>query len=101
MSCRGIGEGIAIATSAHDAFPWFRDATIGQLARIERPIRDHLRLWERSKLASIRFDGSKPVGGIRRAARFRLGGSENPRWDPLTPIVRACPSADVRDPARG
>ena len=25
-----------------DAFPWFRDATIGQLSRIERPTRDHL-----------------------------------------------------------
>ena len=25
-----------------DQFPWFRDATIGQLSRIERPTRDHL-----------------------------------------------------------
>ena len=27
---------------AFDAFPWFRDATIGQLSRIERPAPDHL-----------------------------------------------------------
>ena len=25
-----------------EAFPWFRDATIGQLSRIERPTKDHL-----------------------------------------------------------
>ena len=25
-----------------EAFPWFRDATIGQLSRIERPSRNHL-----------------------------------------------------------
>ncbi len=25
-----------------DAFPWFREATIAQLSRIERPTRDHL-----------------------------------------------------------
>jgi hypothetical protein len=25
-----------------DAFPWFRDATIGQLSRVERPSREHL-----------------------------------------------------------
>ncbi len=25
-----------------DVFPWFRDATIGQLSRIERPTCDHL-----------------------------------------------------------
>lgn len=25
-----------------DAFPWFRDATIGQLSRVERPTREHL-----------------------------------------------------------
>jgi hypothetical protein len=25
-----------------DTFPWFRDATIGQLSRIERPAPDHL-----------------------------------------------------------
>ena len=24
-----------------EAFPWFRDATIGQLSRIERPTKDH------------------------------------------------------------
>ena len=28
---------------AFDAFPWFRDATIAQLAEIERPAPDHLR----------------------------------------------------------
>jgi len=28
---------------AFDAFPWFRDATIAQLSRIERPATDHLR----------------------------------------------------------
>ncbi|MCG6956917.1 MAG: DUF2442 domain-containing protein [Gemmatimonadetes bacterium] len=27
---------------AFDAFPWFRDATIGQLSRIERPAPGHL-----------------------------------------------------------
>jgi hypothetical protein len=26
-----------------DQFPWFRDASIAQLARIERPVADHLR----------------------------------------------------------
>lgn len=26
-----------------DAFPWFREASIGQLSRIERPGPDHLR----------------------------------------------------------
>jgi len=26
-----------------DVFPWFRDASIAQLARIERPTPDHLR----------------------------------------------------------
>lgn len=26
-----------------DEFPWFREATIGQLSRIERPSDDHLR----------------------------------------------------------
>jgi hypothetical protein len=28
---------------AFEAFPWFRDASIAQLARIERPGPDHLR----------------------------------------------------------
>ncbi len=27
---------------AFDAFPWFRDATIGELSRIERPSSGHL-----------------------------------------------------------
>ena len=26
-----------------EEFPWFRDASIGQLSRIERPSRDHIR----------------------------------------------------------
>jgi hypothetical protein len=28
---------------AFDSFPWFREATIAQLAQIERPAPDHLR----------------------------------------------------------
>ena len=28
---------------AFDSFPWFREATIAQLSRIERPAPDHLR----------------------------------------------------------
>lgn len=43
------GSGIRLLVDGHelnlpfDDFPWFRDATIRQLATIERPAPDHLR----------------------------------------------------------
>jgi hypothetical protein len=45
-------------------FPWFRDATIGQLSRIERPAPGHLRWPELDvdlALESIRHPASYPL----------------------------------------
>ena len=46
-----------------DDFPWFREATIGQLSRIERPGEDHLRWPDLDvdlSMASIENPGAFP-----------------------------------------
>lgn len=47
-----------------DEFPWFRDATIGQLARIERPAAGHLR-WPD-------LDVDLSLGSIEHPERYPL-----------------------------
>lgn len=54
-----------------DAFPWFYDATIRQLSRIERPTRDHL-YWPDLDvdltLDSIERPDAYPLVSVRRGA---------------------------------
>lgn len=62
---------------AFDDFPWFRDATIGQLSRIERPSPGHLRWPELDvdlSLASIERPQDYPLVSGGRSSTSRLGG---------------------------
>ncbi len=56
-----------------DSFPWFRDATIGQLSRIERPTPSHLRWPE--------LDVDLTLGSIERPDAYPLvsRGGARPR----------------------
>ena len=64
-----------------DQFPWFRDATIAQLARIDRPAPDHLRWPDLDvdlSLASIEHPERYPlVSGTRVRVRETDGNEAN------------------------
>ncbi len=64
-----------------DQFPWFRDATIAQLARIDRPAPDHLRWPDLDvdlSLASIEHPERYPlVSGARVRVRETEGDEAN------------------------
>ena len=60
-----------------DVFPWFRDATIRQLSRIERPARDHF-YWPELDvdltLDSIEHPEDHPLECRTRGGRSAGGG---------------------------
>jgi len=67
-----------------DLFPWFREATIAELARIERPSQDHLR-WPD-------LDVDLSIESIEHPDRYPLVSASTAR-------VREVDQGDRRNPA--
>ncbi|MFQ5745872.1 MAG: DUF2442 domain-containing protein [Gemmatimonadota bacterium] len=60
-----------------DDFPWFRDASIGQLARIERPLPHHL-VWPDLDV-DLSIDSIENPEGYPLVSGARAGVREPPR----------------------